>query len=158
MITPSSSSRLYPSFGSASNSSSVQIFCFALSADTGMGSRLSDFGAGSTSPQHELPVHPENLAQRERRVVLKRLQFAVHFDAGFVRTRRLGLVQLHERVRNVADVHLLALLPAPAPERLQCRTICRALADLKRHDLGIEHVGHDLPPKPGPGAAAGRAN
>src|SRR5438128_4231836 len=96
--------------------------------------------------EHELPVPAENVAQGQRHIVLKRLQLAVNFDVPRLGFGRFGWIQLDEMVRDLLNRDFLALLAAPAPERLQSGSVSRAFADFERHHLGIENVGHDLAP------------
>ena len=86
--------------------------------------------------------------------VLDGLQFAIDGRALRVGLRGFAGVQLDKLVGEVADGHLLALLQAPAPERLQGRAVGRAFADLQGDHFRVEDIGHDLAPDLGFGAAA----
>ena len=88
-------------------------------------------------------------------VVLKCLHFAVHSNVLGIRLGGFTRVQLHKAICDFLDAHVVSLMIPEAPQRLQRRSVSRALADLERDDLGVENVGHDLPPKFGVRPPAG---
>ena len=100
----------------------------------------------------------ERFAEGLGEVVLQGLHFAVHGDVVGIRLGGFARVQFHKAIGDLLDAHLVALMISEAPQRLQRRSVRRALADLERDDLGIENVGHDLPPKFGVRPAAGGAD
>ncbi len=99
----------------------------------------------------------ERFAEGLGEVVLQGLHFAVHGDVVGIRLGGFACVQFHKAIGDLLDAHLVALMISEAPQRLQRRSVRRALADLERDDLGVENVGHDLPPKFGVRPAAGGA-
>src|SRR5207245_3946834 len=110
------------------------------------------------SSQHELSMFAESDPKATGHFILERLQFTINFHLSRLWLRGLACVNFHKLIGDLVDLYLFSLLQAPAPKRLQRRSVSRAFGDLQRNNLRVENICHDLPPDFGFGAAAGHAN
>src|SRR5664279_2247612 len=78
-----------------------------------------DLSPGLTSGLRQFPLHREDRAQGEAKLVLQRLEFAIARDPGAVRLATGGLIKRHDGVGEIGELRFIAIQQRGAPRRLQ---------------------------------------